>query len=506
MDTPAFERLSAQDSSFLTFENTNAHMHVGGVAILEAGPLQRPHGGVDIERIRTYIASRLHWIPRYRQRLAFVPIENHPVWVDDDHFNLNYHVRHACLPHPGDDTQLKQLVGRIMSQQLDRGKPLWEAWLVEGLTDNRIAFVTKAHHCMIDGIASVDLLSVLMTASPEHNIEQPPLWTPRPAPGRLELLRDAVTRGAAMPVELARSLSRVLDDPNDVGARLMQRATATFQMIGAGLRRPAATPINQSIGPHRRFDWLTLDLAEVKEVKNRLGGTVNDVVLATVSGGLHRFLTGRGFDVKGLDYRVVLPVSMRAPEEHATSGNRVSAWITSLPIQERDARRRLDVVRRTTTQLKQSKLELGADTLTEVGEWAGSGLMTIGVRLAARLHPYNLIVTNVPGPPLPLYLIGARMLEGYPQVPLFEYQGLGVALFSYAGNLCWGFNADWDLLPDLPALVDAVAHSFRELHATASTEGAPAQQRKPPSRAGAARRRGPTDTSGTPDSSADGRG
>jgi diacylglycerol O-acyltransferase len=488
MDTPAFERLSAQDSSFLVFENANAHMHVGGTAILEAGPLKRRQGGIDIKRIRAYIASRLHWLPRYRQRLALVPIENHPVWVDDDHFNLNYHVRHACLPYPGDDDQLKQLVGRIMSQQLDRGKPLWEAWVVEGLANDRVALVTKAHHCMVDGIASVDLLSVLMSPTPDTAIEEPPAWTPRPVPTQIELLRDALARRVSAPLELARSFTRILDEPDEVGAQLLQRASATLQMIGAGLRRPGVTPINQPIGPHRRFDWLKLDLSEVKEVKNRLGGTVNDVVLATVSGGLHRFLVKRGVDVKGLDYRVVLPVSMRAPEEHSTSGNRVSAWITSLPIHQRDPRRCLDAVRRTTAELKQSKLELGADTLTEVGELAGSGMMTLGVRLAARLHPYNLIVTNVSGPQLPLYLLGSRMLEGFPQVPLFEYQGLGIALFSYAGSLCWGFNAEWELLPDLHELVAAVEASFRELHAAATSSEIPVQRRAPARRIDTAQR------------------
>ena len=495
MSTPAFERLSAQDSSFLVFENANAHMHVGGTAVLEAGPLLRAHGGVDIERIRAYVASRLHWIPRYRQRLAFVPIENHPVWVDDDHFNLNYHVRHACLPYPGDDEQLKQLIGRIMSQQLDRGKPLWEAWIVEGLADNRVALVTKAHHCMVDGIASVDLLSVLLSPTAEAAMETAPPWIPRPMPSRLDLLRDALTRRASGPVELVRSFTRVLDEPDAVREELTQRARATLQMIGAGLRRPAATPINQPIGPHRRVDWLRLELDDVKRVKNQLGGTVNDVVLATVSGGLRQFLMNRGVSVKGLEYRVVLPVSMRASEEHGTSGNRVSAWITSLPVHERDPRRRLVAVRQTTTALKQTKLELGADTLTEVGELAGSGMMTLGVRLAALLHPYNLIVTNVPGPQLPLYLLGARMLEGYPQVPLFEYQGVGVALFSYAGKLCWGFNADWDLLPDLHDLVAAVDTAFRELHAVATRSAAPAKGRAPARRTDAVRRRGSAESS-----------
>jgi len=478
--TYAYERLSAQDSSFLVFEGPNTHMHVGGVAILDGGPVTKPGGGLDIERIRAYIGSRLHWIPRYRQRLMFTPVENYPVWVDDDHFNLGYHVRHTSLPHPGDDQQLKRLVGRIMSQQLDRGKPLWEAWIVEGLHGGRYAFVSKAHHCMVDGIASVDLISVLLSPTSNDRIEPSPPWIPRPVPTSLELLRDETMRRFQTPGELARGLRRIWEGPERVRAAVGERLAATWQLVGAGLRLVPETPLNRSIGPHRRFDWLVLDLAEVKEVKNRFGTTVNDVVLAVTAGALRRFFMRRHVDVRSMDYRVVLPVSMRNAGDHG-AGNRVSAWITSLPIQEADPQRRLLAVRELTAQLKASKQELGADALTQVGEWAGSGLLTLGVRLTARLHPFHLIITNVAGPQLPLHMLGARMIEGYPQVPLFENQGLGIALFSYAGKLCWGFNADWDLVPDLHEIVEATAESFRELQTAAraptSVKGAARAQR-----------------------------
>ena len=463
-----YERLSVQDSSFLVFEDANTHMHVGGVAILDVGPLATPSGGIDIQRIRAYINSRLAWIPRYRQRLAFIPIENYPVWIDDDHFNLKYHVRHTSLPRPGDERQLKRLIGRIMSQQLDRGKPLWEAWIIEGLEGNRFAFMTKAHHCMVDGIASVDLVSVLMSPEPTTTFDTPAPWKPRPAPGRWELLGAELQRRTQAPVELLTTARDILQDPERARTQLGEQASAAWALVRAGLRFAAETPINRPIGPHRRFDWLTLDLGEVKTVKNRLGGTVNDVVLATVAGAVRRFLRNRGVDVAGLDYRAVIPVSVRAPEEHGTMGNRVSAWLTSLPIQEPEPRRRLARVSEITADLKRSKQALGTEVLTKIGEWAGSGLMTLGVRLTARLHPFNLIITNVPGPPMPLYMLGARFMEGYPQVPLFESQSLGVALFSYVDKLCWGFNADYDLLPDLHDFVTATAAAFRELHDAAT--------------------------------------
>ncbi len=466
--TNAYQRLSGQDSSFLVFEGPTTHMHVGGVAIFDAKPLRTAAGGVDIGRIAAYIESRLAWIPRYRQRLAFTPLENAPVWVDDAHFNLRYHLRHTSLPRPGDEAQLKLLAARIMSQQLDRGKPLWEAWIVEGLEGDRFALLSKAHHCMVDGIGSVDLITVLLRPTPDTDFEEPPPWRPRPMPAQLELLQDAVARRARAPLELWQGLRGALADPQESRTWLAERVSAAWSMIGAGLRPPAATPLNQPIGPHRRFDWLMLDLAEVKRVKSVLGGTVNDVVLAVVAGALRRFLGDRGVDVGAIDYRVVLPVSRRPDEDRGTLGNRVSAWLTSLPIQERDPRRRLEKVCAITAQLKESKQALGAEALTQVGEWVGTGILTLGVRLAARLHPYNLIVTNVPGPQFPFYLLGAEMVAGYPEVPLFDNQGLGIALFSYAGKLCWGFNADFDLLPDLAELVRRVAESFDELRAAAA--------------------------------------
>src|SRR5438309_988020 len=458
-----YERFSAQDSSFLIFEDPNTHMHLGGIAIFDAGPLATPAGGVDIERIRRHVESRLHWIPRYRQRVAYIPLERHPVWVDDDHFNLSYHVRHTSLPRPGDEEQLKRLTGRIMSQRLDRRRPLWEIWIVEGLQGGRFAMISKTHHCMVDGVAAVDLLSVLLSPIPEHPMEEAPPWVPRPSPTPLALLRDEALRQVQRPIGLARWLGSTLRRPEVAPERVFERVAAAWETINAGLRGAARTPLNQPIGPHRRFDWLTLDLGEVKGVKERFGGTVNDVVLATVAGGVRRFLRKRRVTLEGMDYRIVVPVSVRSEDERGRFTNRASGWIMSLPIQERDPRRRLSKVRTTTKRLKESNQASGVEVLTQLAESVGSAAVSLGTRFASRLAPYNLTVTNTPGPQVPLYMLGARLRAGCPTVPLVRSQGLGVATFSYAGQLCWGFNADWDLVPDLNEFVHAIEDSFREL-------------------------------------------
>jgi diacylglycerol O-acyltransferase / wax synthase len=460
----AYDRLSFLDTSFLLMEAPNSPMHVAGTATFEAGPLQTREGGIDIDKIREYVVSRLHLIPRYRQRLAYIPIEGHPVWVDDDHFNIHYHVRHTALPKPGDDRQLKRLAARVMTQHLDRQKPLWEIWIVEGLADPaHFAMISKIHHCMVDGMSSVDLLNVLLKPEPTRTFEPPPRWIPRPVPSRSELAGDALSRYARLPLEMARSLPQLVQEARDSDSDLRARLSALRETLGAGMRRVSDTPLNQPIGPHRRFDWLAMDLDRVKGVKNRLGGTLNDVVLATVAGALRRFLQRRGVDVERLDFRVMAPVSVRRDQERGTLGNRVSAWMVPMPLGEREPVRRLDKIRETTEHLKHSRQALGAEVLTQVGEWTPSTLLSLGARLATRALPFNLVVTNVPGPQQTLYMLGAKMVDNYGFIPLTDYLCLGVVLFSYAGRLCWGFTAEWDLLPDLHDLVGDIEASFREL-------------------------------------------
>ena len=464
MPENTYDPLSFLDSSFLMMERPTSPMHIAGSATFEAGPLRTAGGGIDIDKIRTYVASRLHLIPRYRQRLAHVPIENRPVWVDDKHFNVEYHVRHAALPKPGDEWQLRRLAARIMAQHLDRQKPLWEIWILEGLANPaHFVMISKIHHCMVDGMSSVDLLKVLLKPEPTDAFEPPPQWLPRPVPSRWELAADALGRYARLPLDIARSLPQRVQEADDPESGIRARLNALRQTLSTGMRGVSATPLNQRIGPHRRLDWLTMELDTVKGVKRRLGGTLNDVVLATVAGALRRFLQRRGVDVAALDFRVMAPVSVRTEEEHGTLGNRISAWMVPMPLGEPDPLRRLAAIRTTTEQLKDSKQALGAAVLTQVAEWTPSTLLSLGARLATRVLPFNLVVTNVPGPQLSLYMLGARMVDNFGFLPLIDSLCLGVVLFSYAGKLCWGFTGEWEVLPDLHDFVGDIEASFREL-------------------------------------------
>jgi WS/DGAT/MGAT family acyltransferase len=486
-----YERLSALDASFLGIEDESTHMHVGAIMVFEAAALQHEDGGLDIERIRALVASRLHCVPRYRQRLAYVPLESHPVWVDDRDFNLQYHVRHTSLPRPGDERLLKRLAGRIMSQKLDPGKPLWEMWFVEGLDGPRFALITKTHHCMIDGISAVDVLAALLRTTPDTSIEKAPAWQPRHTPSRADLLAGAIGRRITAPFALAGKAREALRDPRAAATSTANAVGALGETLAAGLRPADPTPLNpEHIGPHRRFDTTRMDRALVDEIRGSLGGTINDVALAVVAGGLRRFLLRRGVRVSSLDFRVMLPVSVRSREERGKLGNRVAMLIASLPVNEPDPRDRLQRVVENTSRLKRSRQVHGAELLEEIGDWTADGLVTRTVRLAARIRSFNLVVTNVPGPRQPFYLLGARLLEPYPVVPLYSNQALGVALISYDQGLYWGLNADWDQLPDLHDLLADLEAAFEELCSAAGISDARAGQ--PENRGGLSpRERGP---------------
>jgi diacylglycerol O-acyltransferase / wax synthase len=467
----AYDRLSVVDSSFLAIESAGSHQHIAVVALFDAGPVTRPDGGLEFDRIRDSIESRLHLIPRYRQRLAHIPLGNRVVWVDDEHFNIAYHVRHSALPRPGDEEQLKRLAARIVSQALDREKPLWEIWIVEGLECGRFAMIAKTHHCMIDGISGVDLMSVLLSLDASSSTpHRAPRWIPRPGPTALQLLRDELWRRVHAPARALTNAPAALCAPVDLVVRVWTDISALVETLGAASRRTSPTPLNCPIGPHRRVDWLDMRLADVKHVKDRLGGTVNDVVLATVAGALRRFFERRRVDPDHLEIRANVPVSIRATDARGTLGNQIALWMTDLPVDEPDPVVRLARVRRATAALKRSKKALGAQVLAAVSDWTSATLLSLAVRLTTRSRPFNLVVTNVPGPQLPLYLLGAQLRRCYPVVNLLANQGLGVALFSYDGWLCWGFVADWDLVPDLPEFAAAVAESLAELQAAAARE------------------------------------
>jgi len=475
-----YERLSALDASFLGIEDESCHMHVGAVLIFDATPLRRPDGGIDIERIRTAIHARLHLVPRFRQRLAYVPYERIPIWMDDDRFRLAYHVRHTALPHPGDERVLKRLVGRIMSQALDRKRPLWEMWVVEGLEGDRCALISKTHHCMIDGISGADVMSVILSPIPEEDPGIPEPWKPRPKPSDARLMVDELLRRAAQPPAAMRAVYETLRDPQTKLRDLTDAAAGVVEAFAPAFSPVSRTPLNVEVGPHRRFDWTDMRVADLKAVKHVLGGTLNDVVLATVSGALRRFFGQRNLDPGDLEIRAMVPVSVRSHDERGQLGNRVTQLVAPLPVNIADPVERLHAVHRTTAGLKESRQALGGEVMTAISEWTVPNVLVQAVRLASRARPYNLIITNVPGPQIPLYLLGALMRTAYPVVPLFANLALVVGLFSYNGGLYWGLNADWEQIPDLHEFIVALEASFKELQQAA--QAAAAVPTRPPTR------------------------
>ncbi len=503
-----YERLSTLDASFLALETRTTHFHVAGVSIFDAGPLQTEAGGVDIARIRRFIESKLQYIPRYRQRLAWVPVERYPVWVDDEFFNLDYHVRHTSLPQPGTDEQLKRLTGRIISQQLDRSKPLWEVWVVEGLEGNRLALISKIHHAMIDGIAGTGIMTILLNVAPTSEIENLEPWTPNPPPNDAELVAGEITRRIVDGFERVRSARRAVEDTRQFLMDGIRKARAVYYSLSSGWLTPAPeTPINQPIGPNRRFDWIDTPLATIKEIRQALGGTVNDVILAMVAGGLRKFFTEqRDFPDLDIDFRVMAPVSVRGANPASELGNQVAMWLVQMPLAEPDPVKRLEHIKQETLRLKMTEQALGAQTLVRASGGAPHTLIALGARLATSMKPFNLTVTNVPGPQFPMYMLEARLLAQYGVVPLWYRHGVGIALFSYNGTIGWGFNADWDVVPDVDVLARCVDEAREELvqvaravaasqEATGSKKPSTATRRSSPAEVGASKSRTPSKSS-----------
>jgi WS/DGAT/MGAT family acyltransferase len=456
------ERLSFLDASFLALESPVTHMHVGSVAIFESSGDE-----MNIDRFRQFISSRLHLVNRYRQKLAWIPVEKYPVWIDDEDFNLDFHVRHTSLPPPGTDQQLRDLAGRLMAQQLDRTKPLWEFWLVDGLPGNRFALISKIHHSMIDGISSVDLMAVMYGFVPESDPGQPQPWHPAPTPTGAELAAGDFGR------RLRATLDRVRNRPErteEVVSDLVHKASAVGASLTSGwLRKGAPTPLNQPIGPNRRFSWTTMALDDVKAVKNNLGGSLNDVVLTTVAGAVRSFLQDhRDTDVADVEYRIMAPVSVRPTNQRGNLGNQVAMWLVDLPISDPDPRSRYEKVAATTQKLKSTDQALGASTIVQMSSGTPGTLLSLGARLAAGRRPFAATVTNVPGPQFPVFMLDAQMVHQYPLVPLWQNQAYGLALFSYNGELSWGVNGEWDLLPDIEDFVGCIESAFNELGALGS--------------------------------------
>jgi WS/DGAT/MGAT family acyltransferase len=456
---PNPDRLTGLDSSFLHLERDSAHMHVAACSVFE-GPAP------DYWEIVDAIVSRLHLVPRYRQRLAFVPLEQgRPVWVDDPHFKAAYHVRHTALPRPGGDRELKRLAGRVFSQALDRSRPLWELWLVEGLADGRFALLSKTHHALVDGVSGVDIATVLFDTSRDPAPVAPDdhEWVPRPLPTGPQLLADALLERATVPAEIARGVRAVLRGPRQVADRLGTALVGLGAMAWAGLNTAPPSPFNVRIGPHRRFTWVNGDLNQFKAIKNALGGTVNDAVLAAVAGALGRYMRLHGHDTDGVVLKAMVPVSVRADVERGALGNRVAAMWAPLPVGVTDPIQRMLMIRREMDGVKDSGQAVGAQVLTELSGFAPPTIMAQAARLQARQRLFNVVVTNVPGPQFPLYIGGRELEHLYPMVPLAENTALGIAIMSYNGQLNFGLTADYDALADAETLADELRASIEEL-------------------------------------------
>ena len=467
MSYPNYDRLTALDNSFLAIESPGVHMHVGSVGIFDAGPLAREDGGLDHDQLMELIEGGLRRAPRFRQKLMRTPVTSHPVWVDDEHFNLLYHVRATALPLPGSERQLKRLAGRIMSEKLDLNKPLWEMWFVEGVDGvegGKFAVISKVHHCLIDGISGIDLLAAFMGRNAEYRPEPTDhRWVPRPPPKPLQLLSDEARRRASLPGRLASQAFSALRRPEETLDDASHAASGLVRALRKSFTPASETPLNTPIGPHRRFDWTRFELDAVREVKTRLGGTVNDIVLASVAGALRRYFHDHDFDTDGVDVRALVPVSTRKESQRGKLGNRISLLVAPLPVDEPDAKKRVERVAGETTELKRSGEAEGTGLIEKVSDWTAPTLLSAMSKLIAERRAYNLVVTNVPGLPYPVYMNGARLLGSYPLVPLFENQGLGIALMSYEGGLYWGFNSDWDAVPDLHSFVAAIEQEFELL-------------------------------------------
>jgi WS/DGAT/MGAT family acyltransferase len=458
----ANDRLSPLDTSFLHLEDEQTHMHVASVMIFD-GPAP------SYEEFLARVGSRLHLVPRYRQKLALVPFnQGRPRWVDDDEFDLRYHVRAGALPKPRSEYELQVLAGRVFSQQLKRDKPLWELWLVEELEGERFAVLSKTHHALVDGISGLDILSVLFS---EDEAQTDKRWLPEPAPPRSALLAEAIVERLTMPAEMLRPARAMLRRPQQLlaGARDGVRGMASLLFDGAAPAPPS--PYNPgTIGGDRRFTWVRCDLADLKAIKNNMGGTVNDVVLTIVSRGLRRHLERRGELSKGQTLKAFVPVSVRTEDQSGTLGNQVSGMLATLPISCNDPAVCLRRISNEMQTLKDSGQAVGAQALTELAGFAPPNIMSQASRLLSRQRFFNLVVTNVPGPQYALKFDGREMRDIFPMVPLAKNQALGVAILSYNGAMNFGLVGDFDHLHDLEELAEDFTAAVEEIAAAAKVK------------------------------------
>ena len=465
------DRLSALDASFLYLENPTTPMHVGSV-----GVFRRPRTGFDYDRLVQLIEQRLALVPRYRQKVVHVPGRlARPVWVDDADFDITYHVRRSALPKPGSDAALHELVARLMSRPLDHTRPLWEIYLVEGLSKSRAAIITKTHNAVVDGISAVDIGQVILDVSPTPNARQEDLWMPRPEPSGLQLVLDAVAEVVQQPGEL---IENVRSAANDAAVTVRKVGGALYALASAV--RTAATPapgspLNVQITTQRRFAVARTRLDDYRAVRRHHDSTVNDVILAVISGALREWLLSRGEAVsRRTTIRALVPLSVRGTEPGAASStaelmsNMVSASLVDLPVGEPNPAVRLHHISHAMRAHKESGQSVAADALVRLSGFAPPTLHALGARAANSFsrHIFNVVVTNVPGPQVTLYAAGAKMVEMYPVVPLAKGQALSIGVTSYDGGVNFGLNADRDAMPDVDVLASMMEESLEELVGT----------------------------------------
>jgi diacylglycerol O-acyltransferase len=456
------DRMNPLDAEFLYMEDGTAHMHIASCALFE-GPA--PAYGQLIDRMR----AKLPLVPRYRQRVRFLPMDlRRPLWVDDPHFNLDYHVRHSALPPPGGKAELCRLMGRLMSQELDRSRPLWEAWVVEGLADGQWAVISKVHHCMVDGVAGVDLMSVVL----DLEREPPPAiadgWAPEPDPSALRLAVDGAVNIVARPAEQLRGALAAILSPRRALSRGWTIASG-LRGYGSALRPTPTTSLDGTIGPHRRWTYAGGTLDDIRTIRKAFGGTVNDVVVAAVTSGFRDLIVARGEDPERVVLRTLVPVSVRQQIGQGVFDNQVSAIFLDLPVHIADPLERLAAVHAEMDRLKQSHEAEAGQALTQLAAAVPPAFMGQGTRLVSRLlsrvpqRTMNTVTTNVPGPQCPLYFAGREMLEYLPYVPIGPGVRIGVAILSYNGRLHFAVTGDYDTAPDIGILAAGIEAALETL-------------------------------------------
>jgi WS/DGAT/MGAT family acyltransferase len=458
------EWMSPMDSSFLHIENDTTPMHIGGVSIFEGPP-------PPFLQLRAMVAGKLGLVPRYRQKVRMVPLAaGPPVWIEDPHFSIDYHLRRTAIPAPGEDAQLRQMAARVFSQHLDRNKPLWELWMVEGMTGGRWALLSKVHHCMVDGVAATDLMSVMFSdetetaATETDGVERNGLWSAPPEPSGIDVLARTLARRAS-PAGQLETFRRALRRPRET-ARTVGDVTRGALAAGPNLRPVGSSSLTGPIGPHRRWSWATVSLADVKTVRAALGGTVNDVVLTVITNGFRTLLEDRGEELPPeRSVRTMVPVSVRSRGERGVYNNRVSAVFAGLPVGLADPAQRLERIRAEMDGVKQTKQAVAGDVLSSMSGFAPPLLLALGSRLVTVSPRLNMhtATTNVPGPQQPVETLGRKMLESFPFVPVVGSIRIVVAIFSYDGGLFFGVTGDYDGAPDIDVLTSGIEDGMEDL-------------------------------------------